>query len=152
MKIRTEILPDGEEEIVIKCKDRTDRIMALESLIEKAVKSQGDIPLYISNTEYYVSKNDILFFETNDGKVYAHTKSRIFTSRYRLFEIEQIMPSYFIRISKSAIANTKMISSLKRELTGNGEIGFRGCEKKVYFSRGYYKFLHDKIEETRLGI
>ncbi|MBQ7921708.1 MAG: response regulator transcription factor [Clostridia bacterium] len=152
MKIRTETVPEGEEEIVIRCRERTEKIMLLESLIENAVKSQSEIPLYIGRTEYYISKNEILFFETSDGKVYAHTVTGMYASEYRLFEVENIMPSYFIRISKSAIVNTKRISSLRRELTGSGEIGFKGCDKKVYFSRGYYKFLRDKIEETRLGI
>lgn len=150
MKVRTETVPDGDEEIVIRCKERTDKIILIESLIENALKSRGELPLYIANTEYYISKNDILFFETNDGKIYAHTKDGMYLSTYRLFEIENIMPSYFIRISKSAIANIKMIRSLRRELTGNGEIGFKGSEKKVYFSRGYYKLLRDKIEEIRL--
>ena len=149
MKIRTEISSD-EEEIVIRCKDKTEKIVNLEELIENALKSSGDIPLYIANTEYYISKTDILFFETTDGKVYAHTRNGMYASNHRLFEIEDMMPSYFVRISKSAIVNIKLISSLRRELTGNGEIEFKGCEKKVYFSRGYYKLLRDKIEEIRL--
>ena len=150
MRVRTEIDPNGEEEIVIRCKSRTEKIIQTEELIENAMKTRGDLPLYIANTEYYIDKNDILFFETTDGKVYAHTRNGMYASHYRLFEIEETMPSYFIRISKSAIANVKLITSLRRELTGNGEIEFKSCDKKVYFSRAYYKLLRDKIEEIRL--
>lgn len=150
MRVRTEIDPNGEEEIVIRCKSRTEKIIQTEELIENAMKTRGDLSLYIANTEYYIDKNDILFFETTDGKVYAHTRNGMYASHYRLFEIEEMMPSYFIRISKSAIANVKLITSLRRELTGNGEIEFKSCDKKVYFSRAYYKLLRDKIEEIRL--
>ena len=150
MKIRTEISPNGEEEIIIKCRERTDKIREIEYAVENALKSRGELTLYSDNTEFYINKSDILFFETSGGRIFAHTKSRIFVSHMRLFELEQIMPSYFVRVSKSAVANTRQIISLKRELTGNGEVGFRDCEKKVYFSRNYYKTLKDKIEETRL--
>ncbi len=150
MRIRTETDPNGEEEIVIKCKSRNEKIILIEELIENALKSRGDLPLYNANTEYYIAKKDILFFETSDGKLYAHTKNGMYLSHNRLFEIESIMPSYFVRISKSAIVNVKLISSLRRELTGNGEIEFRDCNKKIYFSRAYYKILRDKIEEIRL--
>ena len=152
VRIRIETAPDAEEEIVIRCKEKTDKILLLESMVANALKSQSELSLSIGRTEYYISKADILFFETSDGKVYAHTASGMYASEYRLFEVENIMPSYFVRISKSAIVNTKRIRFLHRELTGNGEIGFNGCDKKVYFSRGYYKLLRDKIEETRLKI
>ena len=59
------------------------------------------------------------------------------------------MPQSFTRVSKSAIVNIMRIGYLKRELVGNGEIGFFGCDKKVYFSRGYYKLLEYKTNEMR---
>ena len=150
MKIRTEIISDGDEEIVIRCKEKNEKTAVLEEIIQNAIKSQKDVPLYIANTEYFINKKDILFFETNDGKLYAHTKNGMYLSHNRLFEIENMMPSYFVRIAKSAIVNVKKIASLRRELTGNGEIEFKDCNKKIYFSRAYYKILRDKIEEIRL--
>ena len=69
----------------------------------------------------------------------------------KLFELEDIMPSYFVRISKSTIANIKAISSLRREVIGNGEVTFKNCERRAYFSRGYYKSLREKIDEVRFG-
>ena len=37
------------------------------------------------------------------------------------------------------------------DVTGNGEITFKSCEKRAYFSRGYYKKLREKIDEVRFG-
>ena len=151
MKIRTEICDNGQEEIIIKCRARTDQIKNIESVLEGLVSSDREMMLHLSGVEYYVPIREILFFEAYDGKVYAHTKDKTFTSEYKLFELENILPSSFARISKSAVANIMKISHLRRELVGNGEIGFKGCDKRTYFSRSYYKTLRDKIDEMRLG-
>ena len=149
MKIRIEIAEDAPEEVIIRCRERTEEVKLIESVVENILKGGSELALCLGNREYYVEKSEILFFETFDGKVYAHTKDRIYQTDYKLFQLEDLLPSYFVRISKSAIANVRKISSLGRELTGNGEITFKGCDKVAYFSRGYYKILRDKIEEVR---
>ena len=151
MKIRTEICDDGQEEIIIRCRARTDQIKNIESMLEGLVSSEREMTLHLSGVEYYVPIKDILFFETYDGKIYAHTQKKTYSCEYKLFELENLLPSCFARISKSTVANVMMISSLRRELVGNGEIGFKGCDKRTYFSRSYYKVLRDKIDEMRLG-
>ena len=148
MKIRTEI--SDSEEIVIRCREQNDRIRALESAIEVALRGENEIMLLSSGAEYFIPKADILFFESSDGKVYAHTKDAIYTAPYKLFELEELLPPFFVRISKSTIANVSEIAYLRRELVGNGEMGFRSCDKKVYFSRAYFKLLQYKIDEMRL--
>ncbi len=149
MKIKIEIDSESDEEIIIRCKERSDKIAAIEAAIDNALRSRGELTLMNGNTEHYIKPSDILFFETNDGKVFAHTKNAMLLAPYKLFELEGKMPSYFVRISKSAVANINLISSLRRELTGNGEITFKNSDKRVYFSRGYYKILKTKIEEMR---
>ena len=148
MKIRTEI--SDSEEIIIRCRERNDRIRSLEAAIEETLRGENEISLFSDGTEFFVPKISILYFESSGGKVYAHTRDRIYTAPHKLFELEGILPSSFVRVSKSAIANIAEISYLRREIVGNGEMGFRGCEKKVYFSRAYYKLLQYKIEEMRL--
>lgn len=151
MKVRIEIVPDGEEEIIIKCKCMDDKTELARNIIDNLLGAQGELLLYIGNTEHYIKKEDILFFESSDGKVFAHTADKMLRTDYKLFELEDIMPSYFVRISKSAIANVKLISSLSRELTGNGVLTFKGSNKQAYFSRAYHRQLKDKIEEVRFS-
>lgn len=151
MKIRIEICGEGEEEIIIRTHSRDERIERIENALEGIVKSRRELTLYIGNAEYYIPVTDILFFETNGGRVCAHTSSGMYTAPYKLFELENLLPSSFVRISKSAIANVMRISSLSRELVGNGEITFSRSDKRTYFSRAYYKILRDRIEEIRLS-
>ncbi len=151
MKIKTEICPDGEEEILIRCQRKTEQIRHIEAILENLLASDREMVLTLAGTEYYVSVREILFFESFEGKIYAHTKERMYACEYKLFELETILPYFFVRISKSSIANVLEITSLRRELVGNGEMTFKDCSKKTYFSRGYYRVLRDKIDEMRLG-
>lgn len=151
MKIRIEICPEGEDEIIIRCRERDGKIQSIERVLDGIVKARRELVLYIGNSEYYVPISDILFFETVDSKVCAHTRDAMYSSTYKLFELENLLPSSFVRISKSAIANVMQISSLTRELVGNGELRFYKTEKKTYFSRAYYKILKDRIEEIRFS-
>ena len=59
------------------------------------------------------------------------------------------MAPRFARVSKSAIANLMLVSSLKRELVGNGVLTFYGSDKQVWFSRAYFKLLQYKLDELR---
>jgi DNA-binding LytR/AlgR family response regulator len=148
LKIRTEI--SDRDEIIIRCRERNEKTRSIEAAIEVALRGENEISLFSDGAEFFVPKLSILFFESANGKVYAHTKSKIYSSTHKLFELEQLMPSCFVRVSKSAVANIAEISYLHREIVGNGEMGFRGCDKKVYFSRAYYKLLQYKIDEMRL--
>ena len=109
-----------------------------------------EMVLYSSGAEYYIPFCEILYFESNDGKVYSHTARSVYTTDRKLFELEEVLPPSFVRIAKSTIANVDLVSSLRREMVGNGEMYFKNSEKKVYFSRSYYKTLRDKIQEMRL--
>ena len=148
MKIRIEET-DGDEEIIIKCRAMDSGALIAQSLNEVIGKGQNEMTMYIGTSEYYVKKEDILFFETQNNKVWAHTNERMYRTDYKLFELEDIMPSYFVRISKSVIVNVKLIESVSRELTGNGCVTFKKSSKCTYFSRSYYKQFKDKIREVR---
>ena len=138
------------EEIVIRCRAPSESIYALKAAIEETMRKENTITLMSDGASYFVPKSEILFFESSEGKVYAHTKDAMYTAPYKLFELEERMPPSFVRVSKSVIANLLQIRSLKREVVGNGELTFRGCDKKAYFSRAYYKLLQYKLEEMRL--
>ena len=147
MRIRIET--SDSEEIVIRFREKNDRIKRLELAIEEALTREDTVTLSAGGADYFVPKGEILYFESSDGSIYAHTKDHIYTAPYKLFELESIMAPYFTRISKSAVANLMQISSVKREVVGNGVLTFYGCDKKVWFSRAYFKLLQYKLEELR---
>ena len=152
MKLRTIISEDADEEITLVCRERDERILFLEDVIRNAIGRDSELLLNIGHTEYFIAKKDILFFESTEGKIMAHTADNIYTTSYKLYELEQLLPPFFARASKSCIINTAAIHSLRKNITGASEIAFRSCPKRVYLSRSYYKPFMERLNETRLHI
>lgn len=70
MKVRLEIDDSlNEDEIVIHTKEYTEELKQLLSNF----KSKPSIQFFKQDTEYYLDLDTILFFESDNGKVYAHT-------------------------------------------------------------------------------
>lgn len=145
MKIRIEIDKDQDEEIIIKCNSITERINNIQRFIEYE-SIDKKIKLFKDNIEYYIDLKSILFFETDDLFVSAHTKDNVFQAKYKLYELENTLPNYFVRVSKSAILNINHIYSINRNITSSSTVIFNNTYKKVYVSRMYYKLLKQKME------
>lgn len=102
MKVRIEIDDSlNEDEIVIRTKEYTEELQQLISNF----KSKPSIQFFKQDTEYYLDLDAILFFESDNGRVYAHTANDMFSTTQKLYELENILPNSFLRISKSTIVN-----------------------------------------------
>jgi DNA-binding LytR/AlgR family response regulator len=70
-----------------------------------------------------------------DGKTYAIDKTgQQHLVKMRLYEVEQLLPSYFVRINKSAIANQRQIAKFKASFSGAVDVLFK-CGYVDYVSR-----------------
>ena len=67
-----------------------------------------------------------------------------------LYELEELLPGQFMRVSKSAILNTSHVYSITKNLSSSSVVQFRNTHKQVYVSRMYYKPLKCKLEEKRI--
>ena len=149
MKVRIELV-DDDEEIVIKCKQITQEIQKLQSKLETNDLIQNHkMLLTLGNEDHIVDISNVLFFESETNKVLAHTTSRIYGTTLKLYEIEEILPKNFMRISKSCIVNINKVSWYNKEITGNGKAGFANTEKQIYVSRMYFKDFIKNINEMR---
>lgn len=150
VKLTVEYVSESEpEEIVWRTHAKNDDPRLREQLL-RLISDNNDLALTLGDTEYYVPIRDILFFETADGKITAHTAKKMYYTSCKLYELEGLLPPSFIRASKSCIVNSAVISSLSHNLTGASRVTFRATEKIVYVSRSYYKLLKDKIYEMRI--
>jgi len=146
MKIRIDIDENlREPEIVIR--GNGDDVAKLQSAILTASKNTQNLALVRDGRDYYLPAESILFFESVDGKTWAHTAKNIYEIRQKLYELENILPASFIRISKSAIIGTKYILSISHNLAGPSLVRFSGSIKQINVSRGYYKSLVNKLSE-----
>lgn len=151
MKIRVEIDESLEEpEVVIRCSTITEEIQQLQSVISNEYSSGQKFVLYKDDREYYVALQDILFFETEGAIIKVHTRDQVYETKYRLYELEEILPGYFLRVSKSTIANTKEIYSLsKSNLSTTSVAEFSNSHKQVFVSRHYNKMLKESLAKKR---
>lgn len=149
MKIRIEMDEKGDEEVVIRCKSLTPQIMKLQQLLVDEMDKSSQFVLFKGDVEYYIPLNEILFFETENSQVMAHTAREVYETKKKLYELEELLPGVFIRISKSAIVNSSKIYAINRNITASSAIEFQGTHKQIYVSRAYYKALKERMEEKR---
>lgn len=138
-----------EEQVIINCRELNENIINIQKTISAMENQSLKIELRQGEKEFYIDVSEILFFETDNNQVMAHTVNGIFLTGNKLYELEKILPWYFSRISKSAILNVKKVYSITRNLTASSLIEFEGTLKHVYVSRSYYKLLKEKLEEMR---
>lgn len=173
MRVRIEEAADNEaEEIIIRCKKVTPKIESLardigliepesddhgrhaknpsENRLKSAASGTLKPEFFKGEQQYYLSFSEILFFETEDEKVIAHTATDSYETKQRLYELESMLPASFVRVSRSTIANVSHIFSIQRGLTRVSHITFRGSYKEVYASRKYGPVLKVKMEERYL--
>lgn len=151
-RIKIEVDPEGPEEVIIRCRRLTPEVLKLQELLETGceVTAVRKLSLFLGGEEHLVDVRKILFFESTDGRAAAHTDRRIYYTEMKLYELEDVLPKNFMRVSKTCILNLEAVAWLKRELTGPCRAGFGTSNKQVYISRMYYKPFREKLDEMRM--
>ena len=153
MKVKIEIEEGlAEEEIVIRCPKLSDSVIALQNYITKQGNGKRCLSLKSGETEFFVPIEEIYFFETEGRELRAHTADRIFSCGYKLYELEELLPGSFMRISKSTIANLDFVYSITRNLTASSVMEFAGTKKKAMLSRAYFKAVTERLKARKLGV
>ncbi len=153
MKVRIDIDDSlNEDEIIIRCRKLDENTQKAYNTLVDVTRGSQCLLLYKGNVEYYISLDDILFFETLDHGISAHTGNNVYETTYRLYELEELLPGYFMRVSKSTILNINHIYSISKNLTASSEVQFKNSHKQVFVSRNYYKSLKFRLEERRKSL
>ena len=100
MKVRIE-LDDrlADTELVIRVSRIDERIQKIQDALNEATAPA--ILFYKENSEYFVDLAEILFFETDGAKIFAHARNDAYEVKLKLYELEELLPRYSCRISKS---------------------------------------------------
>ncbi|PXV90304.1 LytTR family transcriptional regulator [Lachnotalea glycerini] len=153
MKIRIEVDENLiEEEVVIRCSRLNTDIQKIQQAVSDITSKAQRFVFYKGDTEYYLLLEEILFFETEANGICVHTLDNVYQTKYKLYELEELLPGFFMRVSKSAILNVNQIYSISRNLTASSIVQFQNTHKQVYVSRYYYKLLKQKLEEKRMSV
>lgn len=139
----------SEECIIIRCQRLDGNIIKLQNLLAEQTNSGRDILLHKGEKSYYMPLEKILFFETENKQIWAHTAKEMYETEYKLYELEDLLPRQFMRISKSTIVNLDHVYSITKNITSSSIVEFLNCHKQIYVSRNYYKALIARLDEKR---
>jgi DNA-binding LytR/AlgR family response regulator len=146
VKIRIEVVGGlDEDELIIRCGRADDTIRRIHQFALEETQRSEKITFFKDNQEFYFPLEQVLFFETSGEHVYAHTAADAYRIKYRLYELEELLPKEFVRASKSAIVNVRQIYSIARNLTASSLVKFVGSHKQLYVSRYYYAELRRRL-------
>ena len=134
MKFKLILDEKCDEEIVAKVRSANDLTAKIEDLVLSYIG--GDEITVHGDYELLTLKfAEIECITVIDRKVYVIDKR---ANQYRtsgtLSDIEKALPSYFIRINKSSLANERKISCFKTTFSGGVDAVFK-CGYKDYVSR-----------------
>ncbi|MFC3927328.1 LytTR family DNA-binding domain-containing protein [Streptococcus caprae] len=148
MKVRIELDDNFDDvEVVIRAKQVTDEVAQIQQALSQLSRPQ--LIFYKGTSEYFLDLADILFFETDGTKIFAHSRTDAYEVRLKLYELEDSLPRYFCRVAKSTIINAKSIYSIDKSFSGTSTASFYETHKQVHVSRHYYQLLKEKLRETR---
>lgn len=145
MKISIEEIDNRqEEEIIIRCHEVNEEILSLL----RRIKAKNKILIgFNEDTIHQINFSDVYYFESVDNKVFVYCRDRVFESKQKLYELEELCEGRkFFRASKSSIINIAKISYIKPSISGRFEARMDNGES-VMVSRQYVPVL-----KTMLGI
>ena len=134
MKFKLIIDIEKDEEVVATVHTRTALIDEIEALIAKHTGADR-IPGYTDDEIKMLQFSEIECITVLDGKTYAiDSKNCRYRLKQRLYELEEQLPSAFIRINKSALANEARLDRFSVTYAGSVDAVFK-CGYTEYVSR-----------------
>ncbi len=134
MKFTLIIDKEKDEEVVATVHEHTALTDEIEALVLKYAGADR-IPAYTEDDMKMLSFSDIECVTVLDGKTYAiDTQNRRYRLKQRLYELEQLLPSSFIRINKSTLANENRLDRFAVTYSGGVDAVFK-CGYTEYVSR-----------------
>ncbi|MCL2357855.1 MAG: LytTR family transcriptional regulator [Defluviitaleaceae bacterium] len=132
----------AETEITINCAVMSDEL-------EKVISSLRALDFKLTGTKdgqtHILDANQVLYIDTVDKKTFLYTKSAVYETNMRLYELEEnLFTSDFFRSGKSGIINFNKIKSLKSDIDGRIIVVMDNNEKLIV-SRQYTEFIKSKL-------
>ena len=144
MRVRFEQVDSREkEQALIRAVEKTADIASAIDLLENG---SGGVAVTKDRNTFFCRLTQIYYIESVDKRTYVYTKGDCYESRERLYELEEKLGAYFVRISKSMIANLRKVRNVSAE-PGGRMVAVLLNEERVIISRSYVKEI-----KRRLGI
>lgn len=92
---------------------------------------------------FLFSPKDVYYIESTEDQCLLYTKNDVFDCKYRLYEIEEMNPS-FLRVNKQIVLNKDKIKSFRSTLNGKLEATLIN-QDRIEISRSYVQALKSRL-------
>lgn len=135
------VYSENEERAEIHAVTLTEEIQNAVDILENNKRS---IPVINSEETIMCTLDRVYYFESVDKRTFVYTKDKCYETKYRLYELEEMIPYDFFRCSKAMIINIKKIAFVKAEFNARMRAVLLNGEE-VVISRNYVKDLKGKL-------
>ena len=144
MRVRFEQVDSREkEQALIRAVEKTADILSAMDLLENG---SGGVAVTKDRNTFFCRQTQIYYIESVDKRTYVYTRDDCYESRDRLYELEEKLGPWVIRISKAMIVNLRKIRNVSAE-PGGRMVAVLLNGERVIISRSYVKEI-----KSRLGI
>lgn len=141
MKCDIIIDPDCEERVTIYAKELTPTVRELQRIAENAHRG---LMGYREGEMAPLNPAEICCITVTGGKVYALCRNGTWQLKERLYTLEEILPSHFLKINQSCLANIRQIQKFDTSLSGTLKVVFRNGHTD-YVSRRQLKHVKERM-------
>ena len=142
MKCTIIIDKNREEEVIIYAKEKS----TLTDEIERLVNDNNlELIGYDKSGEgVKLTTDEVYCFTAEDNKIFAITEKDKLRIKCRLYQLEEILPEYFVKINQSCVANIRKIARFDTSVSGTLLIKFKNGYKD-YVSRRQVKAVKERL-------
>ncbi len=145
MKFKLIIDKEKDEEVVATVHRPTALTDEIEALVLRFA-GEDRIPAYTEDDMKMLRYSDIECVTVLNGKTYAiDSGNRRYRLKLRLYELEAMLPSSFIRINKSTLANENRLERFSVAYSGAVDAVFQ-CGYTEYVSRRCFSQIKRRFE------
>ena len=145
MKFKLIIDPSRDEELVATVHERSALTDKIESLVRE-YSGNNELTAYRDDELLRLPFENIECITVVDGKTYAiDTAGKQYRLKQRLYELEDTLPSTFIRINKSALANETRLERFCATYSGGIKARFKSGYEE-YVSRRCFAVIRRRYE------
>ena len=137
----TLISDSDKDEVVVYASEENELVKAIRELCER---ENEPIIAYDEKEIYKLSPFEVICFVSDGDRLYAHTERGRLRVKSRLSRIEEELPSSFLRINQSCIANLSMIERFDASFAGTLGVVFKNGYRD-YVSRRNLKKVKERV-------
>jgi len=143
MRVHFEQVDSKEkEQALIRAVEKTADILNAIDLLENG---SGGIQVTKDGSTWFCRLTQIYYIETVDKRTFVYTKDSCFESKSRLYELEEKLGTYYVRISKSMIVNLRKLRNVSAE-PGGRMVAVLLNNERVIISRSYVKEIKRRLD------